>query len=58
MASKTNVTWARREIRKKNMGKDRRAALRNKGSTAPFAIHTAESDANAPAGQVSPGSRE
>ena len=54
MASKTATTWARREIRRKNAGRARRAALRNKGTTPIFPIHTPEVDANAPAAQVSP----
>jgi hypothetical protein len=54
MASKTATTWARREIRRKNAGRARRAALRNKGTTPIFPIHTPEVDAAAPAAQVSP----
>ncbi len=54
MASKTAVTEFRRHIRNKNAGRERKAALRNKGSTPVFPIHTAEADANAPAEQVSP----
>ncbi len=54
MASKTNITWTRREQRRKNAGKDRKAANRNKGTTPPFPIHTPEIDAAAPAAQVSP----
>jgi hypothetical protein len=52
MASKTNVTWKRREQRRKNAGKARKAANRNHGTTPPFAIHTPEVDAAAPAAQV------
>ena len=54
MASKTAVTWVKRERRHKNMGKERKAALRNKGSTPIFPIHTPEIDAAAPPAQVSP----
>jgi len=54
MASKTNVTWKRREQRRKNAGKDRKASNRNHGTTPPFPIHTPEIDAAAPAAQVSP----
>lgn len=54
MASKTAETWSKRDRRKRNMGRARKAALRNKGSTPVFPIHTAEIDAAAPAAQVSP----
>ncbi len=54
MASKTAVTEYRRQTRRKNAGRDRKAALRNKGTTPVFPIHTPEADANAPAEQVSP----
>jgi hypothetical protein len=54
MASKTAQTWSKRDRRKRNMGRARKAALRNKGSTPVFPIHTAEIDAAAPAAQVSP----
>ena len=39
------------------MGRARKAALRNKGSTPVFPIHTAEIDAAAPQAQVSPKSQ-
>jgi hypothetical protein len=54
MASKTAETWVKRERRRKNMGRARKAALRNKGSTRPFPIHTPEVDAAAPKAQVRP----
>ena len=54
MASKTAVTELRREIRRKNAGRSRKAALRNKGTTPVFPVHTPEADKNAPAAQVSP----
>jgi hypothetical protein len=54
MASKTAVTEVKRERRHRNMGRARKAALRNKGSTPPFPIHTPEIDAAAPPAQVSP----
>lgn len=57
MASNTKETWAKRERRTRNMGRVRKAALRNKGSTPIFPIHTAEIDAAAPAAQVSPKNR-
>ena len=53
-ASKTAETWVKRERRRKNAGKARKAALRNKGTTPTFPIHTPEVDAAAPAAQVSP----
>ncbi len=57
MASKTAATEARRHIRRKNAGSDRKAALRNKGTTPAFPIHTPEADANAPVDQISPALR-
>ena len=54
MASKTQVTWVKRAIRHKNMGRLRKARLRNQGSTKAFPIHTPEVDAQAPAAQVAP----
>lgn len=54
MASKTAATEARRAIRKKNMGRARKAKLELHGSTPKFPIHTPEADANAPAAQLSP----
>ena len=58
MASKTAVTEFRRHIRRKNMGAARKAALRNKGTTKPFAVHTPEVDAQAPQAQISPKDRK
>jgi hypothetical protein len=52
MASKTAVTEYRREIRRKNAGRKRKAQLRNKGTTPAFPVHTPEVDAAAPAAQV------
>ncbi len=49
MASNTTITRFRRKLRKKNMGKVRKAALRADGTTPVFPIHTPEADANAPA---------
>ena len=54
MASKTAVTEWRRKRRHENMGRDRKAADRNHGTTPVFPVHTAEADANAPAAQLSP----
>ena len=54
MASYTKQTTFRRELRKSNMGKGRKAQLRIQGSTPAFPIHTPAADANAPAAQVSP----
>jgi hypothetical protein len=49
MASNTAETEFKRHIRKKNMGRKRKAALRNHGTTPVFPVHTPEADANAPA---------
>lgn len=57
MASATKQTSYRRFLRHKNMGKARKAAQRNQGSTPSFPIHTPEIDAAAPAAQVSPSSK-
>lgn len=54
MASKTTVTWRKRERRRRNMGRARKAELRNKGTTPAFPIHTPEVDAAAPKAQVAP----
>lgn len=53
MASKTAETWVKRERRRKNAGRARKAKLRNQGSTPVFPIHTPEIDAAAPKAQVS-----
>ena len=58
MASKTQVTWVKRAIRHKNMGRIRKARLRNHGSTPAFPVHTPEIDAAAPPAKVSPKNRE
>lgn len=57
MASLTQTTEYKRKLRKKKMGKDRKRIARNQGTTPPFAVHTPEADANAPAAQVSPKNR-
>lgn len=48
MSSATKQTQYRRSIRKDNAGRERKAALRNHGTTPAFPIHTPEADANAP----------
>lgn len=53
MASNTKETQNKRDARKGQMGRARKAALRNKGSTPVFPVHTPEADANAP-NMVSP----
>ena len=47
MASKTAQTTFRRMLRNKNAGKQARRDRENKGSTAPFPLHTPEAVANA-----------
>ena len=54
MASKTAETEVKRKRRHENMGRVRKAALRNKGTTPAFPLHTPEIDAAAPPAQVSP----
>ena len=48
MASLTQKTRFRRNLRKKNAGKKRKARARTLGTTPAFAIHTPEADNNAP----------
>jgi len=54
MASNTKITEYRRKIRHDNMGARRKRHARLHGITLPFAIHTPDADANAPAEQVAP----
>ena len=49
MASNTQQTRFRRNLRKKNAGRKRKNRLAKYGTTPVFPIHTAEADANAPA---------
>lgn len=49
MSSPTQKTEYRRSIRKDRMGRDRKRAARNHGTTPAFPIHTPEADANCPA---------
>lgn len=46
MASNTAQTEYARATRHENMGRERKRILRNKGTTPPFPVHTAEADAN------------
>ncbi|GAB4023724.1 MAG: hypothetical protein Fur0010_26930 [Bdellovibrio sp.] len=39
MVSNTRITEIRRELRKRNMGKKRKAQMKNKGTTPKFSIH-------------------
>ena len=48
MASNTQITRFRRNLRKKKAGRKRKSALNNHGTTPTFPIHTPEADANAP----------
>lgn len=57
MASATKKTWVRRELRRKNAGKARKAALRNHGSTPAFPVHSEAAVANAPEAQLTPAAR-
>ena len=54
MATLTKITKFRRHLRRKKMGRDRKALVRTEGTTPVFPIHTPEVDAQAPAAQVSP----
>ena len=58
MATLTKITKFRRLLRRKKMGRARKAFARNHGSTPRFPIHTPEADANAPKEQLSPESRD
>lgn len=57
MASKTAETEYRRARRHDNMGRARKAKLRNHGTTPSFPIHTAEADDRAPLAELSPAQR-
>lgn len=57
MASYTKTTRFKRKIRRKNMGRDRKALLRSQGTTPAFAVHTPDAQANAPAEQLPPAAR-
>lgn len=52
MASNTKETQIKRKNRHNRMNPSRKAALRNKGTTPVFPVHTPEADANAPAQAV------
>lgn len=58
MASNTKKTKARRRLRAKKMGADRKALARKVGTTPAFPIHTTDSVANAPAEQLRPEDRD
>lgn len=47
MASRTQETKFKRELRKKNAGKDNKR-IRRRGTTPSFPIHTEAADKNAP----------
>ncbi len=57
MASFTKFTRFRRKLRRAKMGKVRLTKIRRDGTTPRFPVHTPESDANAPAAQLSPAAR-
>ena len=46
MPSYTKLTRFRRKLRRRNMGKIRKAAVRANGTTPAFPVHTPEADAN------------
>ncbi|MEM6926146.1 MAG: hypothetical protein AAF602_04415 [Myxococcota bacterium] len=54
MATLTKITKFRRLLRRKKMGKARKAHARNHGTTPVFPVHTPEVDARAPKAQLSP----
>ncbi len=58
MASNTKKTKARRRLRAKKMGAERKALARKVGTTPSFPIHTADAIANAPVEQRRPEDRE
>jgi hypothetical protein len=58
MASATQVTWRKRAQRVKNMGRRRKATLRNHGSTPALDVHSADAVANAPSAQLRPADRK
>lgn len=54
MASLTQTTRFKRHLRKKRLGRRRKARARNQGTTPVFPVHTPEADANAPKAQLAP----
>lgn len=52
MASYTKITWIKREQRHDRMGKRRKAANRNHGTTPAFDVHAPHAVANAPVEQL------
>lgn len=52
MATLTKITKFRRALRKNKMGRARKNALENQGTTPAFAIHTEDAHKNAPKDQL------
>ncbi|MCA9571646.1 MAG: hypothetical protein KC656_27595 [Myxococcales bacterium] len=52
MATLTKITKFRRKLRRKKMGRDRKAAAEANGTTPAFDIHSPEAVANAPKEQL------
>ncbi|MEZ4316037.1 MAG: hypothetical protein R3F61_00965 [Myxococcota bacterium] len=57
MATLTKITKFRRKLRRKKMGKERKAAEQSKGTTPVFEIHSADAVKNAPKDQLKPEQR-
>lgn len=53
MASLTQTTRYKRKLRRKRAGAAAKRERQNKGTTPPFAVHSPEAVANAPAAQLS-----
>ncbi|MCB9675993.1 MAG: hypothetical protein H6737_12795 [Alphaproteobacteria bacterium] len=54
MATLTKITKFRRKLRRKKMGRDRKAAAEANGTTPAFEIHSADAVKNAPKDQLKP----
>lgn len=52
MASNAKQTKFRRKLRRAKMGAERKRVAAAKGSTPKFPVHTAASEANAPAAEL------
>ena len=57
MATLTKITKFRRKLRRKKMGRDRKAAANHKGTTPAVEIHSEDAIKNAPKEQLKPEQR-
>ena len=57
MATLTKITKFRRKLRRAKMGRARKAATEQQGSTPAFEVHSADAIKNAPKDQLKPEDR-